>query len=410
MNSDLATLRTDFNAAQAQMVERLIAWSQINSGTGNLRGLERMARAIESLFNNISEVSERVQPASIYEIDDKGADGEIACGKILHFAARPELPRRILLVGHMDTVFPETSPFQSCEWLDDKRLRGPGVADMKGGIIAMYAALAAFEVSPRSRDVGWDVVINADEETGSRGSTPYLAEMARKAEVGLVYEPALADGTLAGERKGTGNFSLVVHGRSAHAGREFEKGRNAIAMLAGTMVKLHQINAENPNVTLNLGRISGGDALNRVPDLALVKFNVRTQQSSDQTWLRQRFAQLIEEINQQDGYVAQLHGDFTRPPKVTDARQQQFMDLVSAAGHKIDVPVSYKPTGGCCDGNNLKAAGLVNVDTMGVRGANIHSDQEFVLVDSLPERALLSYQVLQDWASSANFLRPNAER
>ena len=400
-----ADLRQQLDARCHQQIERLVAWAEINSGTLNLHGLERMASEIGKLYQGLADSIELLEPARVREVDDTGVDNPVTAGKTLYLRKRPEAPRRVLLMGHMDTVFEADNSFQQCEWLDEERLRGPGTADMKGGLLCMYEALRLFEQTNQNSDIGWDVLINPDEETGSRSSAGHIAMAARQCEIGLVYEPALTDGTLAGARKGTGNFCLLVHGKSAHAGREFDAGRNAIYQLADAMTRLHGLNQKNPNITLNLGRIRGGDALNRVPDLALVKFNVRTLAREDEQWVELQLHELVEQIKKEEGFSAELSGGFTRPPKPIDERQQALMDLVSETGNSLGMDIRYKATGGCCDGNNLKAAGLVNVDTMGVLGANIHSDREFMLRSSLRERALLSHQVLCRWASSEGFVR-----
>ena len=153
-------------------------------------------------------------------------------GRNLHLKVRPDAPVQLLFTGHMDTVFAVDHPFQETRWLDDEVLNGPGVADMKGGIAVMLAALKAVEASEAAASFGYEVVINSDEEVGSLGSAALIAEAARGKKAALTYEPsALPDGTLAGARPGSGNFAITIHGRSAHAGRNPEDGRNAI--LAG---------------------------------------------------------------------------------------------------------------------------------------------------------------------------------
>ena len=141
---------------------------------------------------------------------------------------RPDAPVQVILTGHYDTVYPETSAFQRVQTREDGALHGPGIADMKGGISVMLAALAAFERHPDAQRVGYRVLLSPDEEIGSIASGPVLADFARRGHVGLTYEPALADGRLASARKGSGNFHIVIQGRAAHAGRAFADGRNAV--------------------------------------------------------------------------------------------------------------------------------------------------------------------------------------
>lgn len=383
-----------------EMTARLEGWAAINSGSRNLDGLARMRRVLADAFG---ELGASVVELPVPETTQVGADGNLstlAHGAVLQIRLRPELRRRALLCIHYDTVYGAGHPFQRTTRLDGDRLNGPGVADAKGGILVMLYALKALERSPWRQDIGIDVLLNGDEETGSLGSGGLLAEQARAASFGLLYEPALADGTLAGARKGSGNFTLLVRGRAAHAGRAFGDGRNAIVALARAVAGLDALNGRRPALTVNAGRIAGGGPVNVVPDLAILEFNVRTGCHEDQDWLAAALDRLVQELNQLDGIRAELHGRFSRPPKPMAGRTEAlFAWARSAAEAELGLTLGWQATGGCCDGNNLAAAGLPNIDTLGVRGGLIHSDQEFVHLDSLTERAKLSALLLMKAAS-----------
>ncbi len=384
---------------QNQLVETVCSWSEINSGSYNLPGLETMAatlvRAFEATGGEIRMLPSDPMPL----LTGDGEETEQSVGQMLHVSMRPEANRRVLLCGHMDTVFASDSPFQTWTDLGDGRIGGPGVADMKGGLMVILAALRAFENSPSKDQIGWDVLINADEEIGSFGSRRTLTEFASRAHIGLVYEPSLADGTLAGARKGSGNFSLVIRGKAAHAGREHHLGRNAIAALGKAVQQIDGLTGGRPDLTVNVGHISGGGALNVVPDLAICRFNVRISAPDDRGWLLSELERITTAISAEDGIQASLHGEFTRPPKPMTPSLTQLFELLKDCGSALNIPVSQKPTGGCCDGNNLAAAGLPNIDTLGVRGANIHSEQEFMIKESLAERAKLTALLLHKLAS-----------
>ncbi len=383
---------------QAHMLDSTISLANVNSGSTNVDGLHRMADEFLTKFRSIADGVDLTALAPIEQVDDSGNSFQQETGKLLSAHKRPDAPLQILLCGHMDTVFSQASSFQQCSYLDDNTLNGPGVADMKGGLMVLLTALTAFEKSSLRDLLGWRVIINPDEEIGSLASASVLEQAAKQAHVGLVYEPALADGTLAGERKGSGNFSLVVKGKAAHAGREFELGRNAIAALAQAMSQLHELNGQRDGVTINLGRINGGGALNSVADNAVCHFNVRTKIAEDEVWVDEKIQAVITFLQQQDGINATLHGKFSRAPKqLTPANQQLFSWLFESA-NTLGISVQTRPTGGCCDGNNLAKAGLPNIDTLGVRGANIHTDKEILLIDSLAERAKLSFVLLETLA------------
>ena len=353
-----------------EMLERLVAWSGINSGTQNVRGLNTMADQIRALFTPLASDSQAIALADAEQLGDDGCIHRVEYGPLSTFSKRPDAPVQVLLTGHMDTVFPEHSSFQTAQQIDANTLHGPGVADMKGGLLTMYLALAAWEQQPDAELLGWRVVINPDEETGSLASAPYLSRYAKQAVLGMVYEPALADGTLAGERKGSGNFSLRVTGRSAHAGREFHLGRNALVALADVLGQLHALNSQaqqrHQGVTVNIGRVQGGGPVNVVPDTAVAHFNVRMANHSAQLWLHERINAIVTEANQTEGIRVELFGGFTRPAKVSTPAQRLLCQWLCECGDRLQVPVTFKATGGCCDGNNLAAAGLPNIDTLGV--------------------------------------------
>jgi len=316
----------------------------------------------------------------------------LAHGRNLHIVKRPDAPLRVLLTGHMDTVFGADHPFQACRWLDDDTLNGPGTADMKGGIAVMLAALTAFEASPFADLLGWEIVINSDEEVSSPGSAPLLAAAARRCHLGLTYEPALPDGTLAGARKGSGNFSAAITGRAAHAGREPEKGRNALLAAADLALRLKALTADD--LTVNPAKIDGGGPNNIVPDLAVLRWNMRPSTPAAEARAGTAITALVSEIEAAHEVAIHVHGSFARPPKPMDANQRRLFDLVRDTGAAIGLPIGWRDTGGVCDGNNLAATGLAVVDTLGPRGGAIHSADEFLCAGSLEERARLSALLL----------------
>jgi glutamate carboxypeptidase len=376
------------------MVKTLIGWSRINSGSYNREGLGRMCAALEKSFEALGGEAETVALEPMQEVDTSGALRAVPLGRALHIVKRPRARYRVFLGGHMDTVFGAEHPFQAPAWRDEDTLNGPGVADLKGGLTVMRTALAALERSPWAEAIGWEVLLNPDEEIGSPGSAPLLAAAARRNHFGLVYEPALPDGTLAGARKGSGNFTLVVRGRAAHAGREHHLGRNAVAALARLIGAVDALNGQRPGVTLNPARMEGGGPLNIVPDLAIGRLNVRVQTPGEQRWVEDALEGLRAQFDGRDGIAVELHGGFTRPPKALSEANVALFHWLRECGEALGIQVAWQPTGGCCDGNNLAAAGLPNVDTLGVRGGDIHTAGEFALVHSLTERARLSALLL----------------
>ncbi len=396
-NPDQAVL--DHVAARREaIIDRAVAWSNLNSGSRNAAGLAAVLDALEAEGRRLPASVERVPTRGSTTVGDDGAVRTEAHADALRITCRPDAPIQIVLTGHYDTVYPADSRFQAVATRADGALNGPGIADMKGGISVMLAALEAFETHPDRARVGWTVLLSPDEEIGSPASAPLLAELGARGHLGLTYEPALADGTLAGPRKGSGNFHLIVTGRSAHAGRAFDEGRNAVAGAAMIAARLHALNGEREGVTVNVAKISGGGALNVVADNAVVRFNVRTPDRASADWITAEI-DAIAAAPPFEGLTLHLHGGFTRPPKPMDAAQTALFEAVRDAGALLGQDIAWKPSGGVCEGNNLHAAGLPNIDTLGVRGGDIHSEAEFAWPDSFVERAQLSALILCKVAS-----------
>lgn len=386
---------------QQTMVDQVNEWSQVNSGSRNLDGLKAMEELILDAFAPLGAEVELIDLPDGELVTPAGEVETVKNGRCIRLFKRPDANRRVLMTGHTDTVFAVDHPFQAPRWLDDNTLNGPGVADMKGGILVMLHALTALEASPYAQSIGWEVLLSPDEETGSLGSGPVLAERARAADIGLTYEPALADGTLAGARKGSGNYVIVASGKAAHAGREFFEGRNAVVLVSEMIGELAALTNGRPGLTVNPAVISGGVAPNVVPDKALCRFNVRLEDPADAAWFEGKLDDIVTRYSAREGFSVSLHGGINRPPKAISEANQLLMDAIAACGGELGIKVDYVPTGGCCEGNNLAAAGLPNVDTLGVRGGLIHSAEEFVLVDSFAERAKLSALILMSFAAGA---------
>jgi glutamate carboxypeptidase len=375
------------------MLDQTRAWSSLNTGTANLDGLARQAGLLADAFAALPGEIELAPPAPVTAVDPDGQEVEREHGRHLVLRVRPDAARRVLLTGHMDTVFPADHPFQEQRWIDDETLNGPGLADMKGGIAVMLHALLALERTRAAEALGYDVMINSDEETGSLSSAPLIAELARGKFAALTYEPsALPDGTLAHARGGSGNFSVTVTGRSAHAGRNPDDGRNALVAAADLAVRLKALGHES--LSVNPARIDGGAANNVVPDHAVLRFNIRPKTIAAAEAFDSSLKELLYDIENRHEVSLRLHGGITRPPKPVDARAQKLFDLVRECGIELGQAIGWQPSGGVCDGNNIAACGVAVVDTMGVRGGAIHSPQEFLIVPSLAERAALSALVL----------------
>ena len=387
-------------AGAAPMLAQVEAWAGINSGSRNLEGLGDVAALLSDAFAGLPGELLFREAAPVEAVDASGKAYPIEHGRNLHLVVRPKAPVQLLLTGHMDTVFGNDHAFQSLTWLEDGVLGGPGVADMKVGIAVMLAALEAVEASPLAGRLGYEVIINSDEEVGSPGSAALIAQAAQGKRAALTYEPAaLPDGTLAGARPGSGNFSFVIAGRSAHAGRNPEDGRNAVVAAADLALRLAK--AKGPRLSVNVAKVDGGGPNNVVPDSAVLRVNMRPATVDDQTRAHSLIDAAVAMVAAEHGVAIHVHGSFARPPKPMTPAAEQLFGLVKRAGADLGQAIAWQPTGGVCDGNNIAACGVPVIDTMGVRGGKIHSMEEYLIVESLAERAALSALTLLRLAGEA---------
>lgn len=292
----------------------------------------------------------------------------------LFFKKRSKSPSQLFLGGHLDTVFPKGHPFQAATRLDENTLQGPGVLDMKGGILVMLSALLRFEQSNMAENIGWEIVLNLDEEIGSPYSTPFLQACAKRCDVALLFEPPLPDKALVSGRKSSSNYIGRSFGKAAHAGRHPEHGKSAIYPLAKFIAAIENL----PFV--NVGVIEGGEALNIIPHHASAHINVRGEEA---------IAPLEAAAKE---FGIKLERTSYRPPKPFDAKTEELFNLLKSCSKK---PLTWRETGGVCDGNTFGAAGVPTIDTLGVEGSGAHTEHEQIHLPSLEEKAELTFNLLE---------------
>jgi glutamate carboxypeptidase len=384
--------------SQGPRMRRLVTeWANINSGSHNVAGLATMCRNLRDAWSPLGGEMTEIALDDEQTIDSSGKILRTPLGKALLIRKHPNAPLRVFLCIHMDTVYPADGEFQTCDLLDANTLRGPGVTDAKGGLAIMLIAVEAIERSPWAEKIGWEVLINPDEEIGSPGSSPLFEHAARRNHLGLLFEPAIGEADLVSERGGSGSFTVVTHGRSAHAGRDPQAGRNAIHAMAEMIVNLNRLTSEA--ITINVGKVEGGGPVNVVPDLAICRFNVRVRTPEQQRSVASDIERIVGEIGNRDGLRVELHGGFHRPPKPLDDPTKRLLEATIACGKELGLTLGHRRSGGVSDGNQLAAAGLPNIDSLGPRGGRIHSFDEFLLLDSLTERAKLTALLLMRLAS-----------
>lgn len=381
-------------AHQSRWTREVTELCNVNSGSTNLVGLNEMADMLCSWSGLAGISAQRIALPLRRGVGDDGCEHASETGVALKWEARPQAPKRVLLGIHYDTVYSPAHMPSQCQQVSETRLVGPGTADAKGGIVVVRSALEAIEQFQLANDIGWTLVLTPDEEIGSPSSAHLWDKLAHEHDFGLLFEPAMPSGAIVGSRKGSGNFTIVVRGRAAHAGRNFSAGRNAIALASHLATQLDRLNARQPDTTVNLGNFLGGGPVNVVPDLATLRFNVRVPDAAAQQWFEHQLSDILAEVDNREGYQVSLYGGFTAPPKPLTPSQRTLMNVVESAGERLGRKIHWQASGGVCDGNRLAAAGLPNIDTLGPIGDNLHSPEEWVDVTSIPERASLVVEIM----------------
>lgn len=305
---------------------------------------------------------------------------------------------RVMIASHMDTVHDPDGSFRELTIeAGGKIARGPGVADMKGGIVIALHALEA--LAGAGIDINWTFLLNSDEERGSFHSARLLAETAKMCDVGIATEPALPKGELAIERMGSGQFHIEVFGKSAHVGRDFESGVSAVNKLAEIIIAVAKLADPAHGKIVNIGPITGGDITNAVPDHAACWGNVRYETPS----AGDELAKAIDALATKDDAMPRVVTNrmWNRPAKPMTDGVKKLADSARSTAEDLGQSLPFAKTGGVCDGNIMQAAGLPVIDTLGVRGGNLHRTDEFIEIASLVERCQLLAVVLKRLSSGS---------
>lgn len=375
------------------MVRKAIKWSSVNTGSWNRQGLQDFSKILRTELGQLDAKVTAIKTPPIERISNAGSVTHFFTGPVIEARARKTAPVQVILTGHYDTVFPEGT-FETVTDLQNGRINGPGLADMKGGIIVMIEALMAFEASPLKDKLGYHIVLTPDEETGNFASHSFLTTAAKAAQIGLTFEPAMESGAMSGGRKGSAIFDVIFRGRASHAGRNPEEGRSAINAAASFILNIEKLENCREGVTFNVGKLDGGGPNNIVPDLAIVRLGCRAPNQESAEWATESIDKALETVLKRDGISGEISGGFYRPPKPRNKAQSALFEATHRTGKALNLDLTFHDTGGVCEGNNVFAAGTPNIDTLGVRGGRIHSKEEFVVVDSFSERAKLASLLL----------------
>ena len=368
----------DFEAAKPAMIALLKKLVEIESPSQDKAAVDRVGAALAE------------------DCRQRGAKVEMVPNKVTgdHLIARwGSGPGGMLLMHHMDTVFPigtlERMPFYE----KDERIMGPGVLDMKGGIVVSLSAISALAAAGElNRPVC--VLITSDEEIGSGTSQPLIEDLARQAELVLVMEAGLLDGSLKTWRKGVGEFLIKVTGRAAHAGGAHQEGRNAIEELAHQVLAIQKMTDYEKGTTLSVGVIRGGSVSNVVPEKAMAEVDFRVLIPEEANRIS-RAMQSLKPVT--PDCTIEISGGLNRPPMPSDDLMKATFAKANQIAAGIGQYLIAGGSGGGSDGNFVAPLGIALLDGMGTYGEGLHSDREYIFSRSLPERAALTAALLREW-------------
>ena len=299
---------------------------------------------------------------------------------------------RILLIGHMDTVFSEGEvarrPFAITERQGMRVATGPGVLDMKSGVLLGMYGLHLLIAASEANYQRVTFICNSDEEIGSPSSKSLIQELAQESDAAIVLEPGRMINTVVSSRRGSGQYRVEVRGVSAHAGVEPQRGRNAILELSYQVQKMQALNGTVPGTTLSVGIIHGGERTNVVPDYAYCDMDVRVSDGRGLTTLEAAMRKVTTQ-RVLDGTQITLSGGMACMPFERNKRNAPLIQLVKEAGRELGLNIEDVGSGGASDANNTSAVGTPTIDGLGTGGALAHNPGEYIELDYLPTRAAL---------------------
>lgn len=376
----MASQLVDYAGAHVEpLVDLLEDLVLIESPTDDPAAVERAQRFLEAHFHDVGAETEMVP----------GRDG-YGPHLLVHAGDGPE---RVLVVGHVDTVWPMGTLARMPYSVDGERISGPGIYDMKGGIALMIRALAglrALDLKPASRLA---LLITSDEEVGSPSSRALVEDLARESQAALIFEPStLPHGAVKTARKGVGLFRMKVTGKAAHAGNDPDRGRSAIYELARQIGRLEALTDKTSGVSVNVGVIRGGTRPNVVAAQAEAEIDLRVATMAQAAAMEEAILGL-EPIG--PDVVIDVRGGLNRPPMERSAHVASLYQRVRSLATDVGLELSEVAVGGGSDGNFTAALGVPTLDGLGVVGAGAHADHEHIRVSHLANRLALTMRLFQ---------------
>ncbi|WP_081976167.1 M20 family metallopeptidase [Ureibacillus manganicus] len=354
-----------------QLIEQLV---NIDSGSYYKKGVDQVGSILKEKYEELGfvvDVKEEKEFGNNMVIQHKNAKDP-----------------KIILVAHMDTVFPEGTVANRPFHIEGSRAYGPGVVDMKASQVELIYAIKALQKIDSKSVENIQIILNGDEEIGSITSRPLIEKHSIGKEYALIMEPARKDGSLVTARRGGGRYEIVVKGVAAHSGIEPEKGRSAIEELAYKIIQLHKLNDHEKGISVNVGIIEGGSSVNTVSANAVAHVDIRISEMEQASYLEDKIKEICS-TTVVSGTEIHLEGAINRPPMVFNEKTEQLLHIIEDVGGEIGLKVKNTATGGGGDASFTSATGVATVDGLGPVGGNAHSEEEYLEIDTLPERTLL---------------------
>ncbi len=347
----------------------------IDSGSKNSKGINQVADFFVERYQRLGYLTEKTTNANLMAVNGDYDNYDV------------------LLIGHMDTVFPEGTAVERPFRISGNRAYGPGVADMKSGLLLMYYSLKAMQEEGLDQDLAICVVLNSDEEIGSKKSTPLIKELAQKSKVALVLEGARNVASLVLERKGIAGYHLNFTGIAAHAGVEPEKGASAVVELAHWVSELNELNDLAAGTTVNVGVIEGGTAANVIAEQARATVDLRFKTEA----VREKVETVMEDLKNNPrvkGVNVEVIRHGIRPAMNPSAATMRLVERIQEIGQRLKLDLNWIASGGGSDANTTAGLGIPTIDGLGPVGANPHSKNEYLELDSVKLRSTLLTEII----------------
>ncbi|MGM0838664.1 MAG: M20 family metallopeptidase [Bacillota bacterium] len=367
-------METYLQQSQAEMLQLIEKLVNIDSGTYVKEGIDLVGAILKVEYEKLGftvEVREEEKYGNNLIIQHKDA-----------------VDPKIILVAHMDTVFPLGTAAERPFRIEGDRAYGPGVVDMKSSQVELLYAIKALQQSGSESYKNMLIILNSDEEVGSPTSRPLIEEKSQGKEYALIMEPARKDGSLVSARRGGGSYTVIVKGKAAHSGIEPQKGRSAIEELAHKVIQLNALSDYEKGISVNVGLIEGGSSINTIPPIAIAHVDIRISEMHQAKYLEGKIKEICATTDVSGTQII-LKGSISRPPMEKNEQTQSLLHLIEEVGKEIGLQVFDTATGGGSDASFTSATGVATVDGLGPVGGNAHSEDEYLEIKTLPERTLL---------------------